>query len=257
MSIISPAKLLLKKLFSPFLQYSYPKHRFIIIHDVSKSYINKFDSFLSFINSLDSIKFTLTFDDGFRSSYNVIRKLENIKAIFFVCPSFLMLNENKSITKFLHNNFLLEDNYTNENDLRPVEWGDLIELTEMGHIVGTHTSNHVRLSQISSQKKLENEIIGSGDILEDKLNARIEWFSYPFGNIKSINEKAYKIIKKRYKYCCTGIRGNNISNQSPYAIWRDPIDLSWPLDYIEFVLNGGLDWYYYYKRKRIIKMIGN
>jgi len=166
--------------------------------------------------------------------------------------------ENGSWEKFIYNQLALSRKPSVGNklikEMKPIAWNELKELIQEGHTIGAHTLNHARLSEIMSLKELEKEIIGSGDILEDRLNIKVDWFAYPFGDVKSINNRAYKIIKKRYKHCYTGIRGNNYNNQNQYALWRDYIDLSWPVDYIEFILRGGIDWYYYRKRKKILKM---
>ena len=246
--------------FLPFLLNGFgTQRRFVIIHDIPLHLEDTFRQVVSKIKSIDSVDTTLTFDDGFISSYNAIKKVKHNQAIFFVSPGFLNCTGNKNKKdffkkKFLRNVFYLEKRPLPEY-IQPATWESLKELIANDHIIGAHTVNHVKLSDITSPKELEYEIISSGDMIEDRLNKKVEWFSYPFGDISSINKKAYKIIKKRYQYCCTGIRGNNNDRYYPYAIWRDFIDLSWPTEYIEFVLKGGLDWYYFFKRRKLFKMV--
>jgi len=256
MNMIPLSKRVLQRAISPFLR-NISQRRFAILHEITHSQDPDFLKFLSYTDKSPVLDATLTFDDGFHSSYQAIKQLQNRKAIFFVCPEFINLAGTSRWQIFFYNNLLrtedLKDRELREA-VRPASWEDLRELVAMGHTVGSHTMNHARLSKIISPKELEREIIGSVDMIEDKLQVKIDTFAYPFGNVESINERAYSIIKKRYKYCFTGIRGNNADSVNPYITWRDAIDLSWPSDYSEFVLKGGLDWYYWFKKRKLFSM---
>ncbi len=114
---------------------------------------------------------------------------------------------------------------------------------------------HTRLSSHSSLLELEREMIGSAQKIEDELNAPVDAFAYPFGRVDSVDRRSLEVILRRFKHCFTGIRGNNASTQASYIVWRDTIHFEWPLDYQQFLLSGGFDWYYASQRRIIQKMI--
>ncbi len=257
MNMIPLSKRVLQQAISPFLR-NIPQKRFVILHEIINRQNPDFLEFLTYLEKSPASDVILTFDDGFHSSYQAIKQLQNRQAMFFVCPAFMnAARDTMQWQTFFHNNLLRTENLANtelREAVRPATWDELRELVKLGHTVGSHTMNHRRLSKIISPKELEYEIIGSADMIEDELQIKVDSFAYPFGNIESIDERAYSIIKKRYKYCFTGVRGDNVNNINLYITWRDAIDLSWPSDYIEFILKGGLDWYYWFKRREVSNM---
>ena len=199
-------------------------------------------------------KVLLTFDDGFKSNALLTEKILKplgIKAIFFIPPNFINAknrDEQKTfIAKNIYNNRFKPEQIP--DDMAPMSWQDLEHLLDQDHTIGAHTSNHRRLTEIKSEDELRTEIIESGDMLQEKLGVHIEHFSFPFGNIESINPRAIKIIRERYKYCYSGIRGNNFINTNPYAILRDPVSVDDPSTYFRFILEDGLGLMY---RKRAL-----
>ena len=190
-------------------------------------------------------KVLLTFDDGFKSNILLAEKVLDplgIKAIFFIPPGFINTknrDEQKTfIAKNIYNNHFKPEEIP--DDMAPMSWQDLERLLDQGHTIGAHTINHRRLTEVESEEELKREIVESGDMLQKKLGIDIEHFSYPFGNIESINLIAMRIIRERYKYCYSGIRGNNSINTNPYAILRDPVSIDDPNAYFQFIVSDGL-----------------
>ena len=259
MSLKTAAKYIIQKGLTPFLSDTKQQHRVIILHEIKEQYQKNFYEFLNLVNSFPvSMDITITFDDGFHSSYEVIKRVSPQKAIFFVCPEYVnRVYDTAAWQEFFHNNLSRGeqlDDHELLNAVRPVSWEELGELARLGYRIGSHTMNHARLSKIISQKELEREIIGSAEMIEDKLQIKVDSLAYPFGDSGSINERALTIIKKRYKRCFTGVRGNNVRTADALLVWRDAMDLFCPKDYREFLLRGGFDWYYWGKRKRIQMM---
>ncbi|WP_061215006.1 polysaccharide deacetylase family protein [Syntrophomonas wolfei] len=202
----------------------------------------------------------LTFDDGFKSNFTVAKKILDtlgIKAIFFIPPDFINCIERNQQKEFIARNIYdgIVSVDTVSDDEEPMSWGDLEYLLEHGHTIGSHTRTHKRLSEIKDTAELEDEIAGAGDILQKTLGISIEHFAYPFGDINSINSQALAIAGKRYRYIFSGVRGFNNTYVSPRAIRRDVISLDDLLSYNHFILEGGLDLYYYYDRKLLNSMI--
>lgn len=211
---------------------------------------------------IESIRILLSFDDGFKSQKIVADDVLNqfgIKVLFFVSPSFVSTNSHQKqkipMTKNMKNGSLGCSDVPREMQL--MDWDDLKSLVKAGHTIGAHTLNHVALSEIEDEEQLRREIIGSGDLLEKKLGIKVEWFTYPFGDNRSISSRAYKIIRERYRFCCTGLRGKNTPETHPYYLCRDHIDLNAPLHYIRFILEGGLDFYYSRRMKQLKRLTGS
>ena len=139
--------------------------------------------------------------------------------------------------------------------LAPMTWDDIQFLLLHGHTVASHSSGHQRLSSLASSEKLQYELISSADSLQNKLNIPIKYFAYPFGDINSIDAKTLKLAKNRYEYVFSGIRGNNHQRVNPYAIRRDHVEPTFSLKYFQFILEGGLSPYYYFKRKQLDSMV--
>ncbi len=238
--------------------------KILIYHDIPYEEFDKFEAQIKYIDRhygfirpddlkdilAGKMKYTgtkvlLTFDDGFKSNALIADKILEplgIKAIFFIPPGFINA-KNRDEQK----TFIAKDLYDNcfdfeeiSDDMEPMCWQDLERLLDQGHTIGAHTINHRRLTEIENEDELRHEIIESGDILQKKLGIDIEHFSYPFGNIESIDPRAIGIVRERYKYCYSGIRGNNSINTNPYAILRDPVSVDDPSTYFRFIVEDGL-----------------
>lgn len=257
MTHLSLFKHLLFRGLSPFLVHR-PQKRVVIFHEVMPEEHLVFERFLKRIRSERKLEVLLTFDDGFSSSCKAIRQLSDHKAIFFICPNFInAAGQPTAWENFFHHN-LLRTEVLDRGELRdavaPAGWDDLRELVKLGHSIGSHGLNHRRLSTLTSHKELEREIIGSADMIEDQLGVAVDSFSYPFGDYQSLDARAYRIIERRYTRCFSGLRGNNLARITEGLWWRDTIHLSWPVDYMLFLLQGGFDWAYWKKRQTLVSL---
>jgi peptidoglycan/xylan/chitin deacetylase (PgdA/CDA1 family) len=99
----------------------------------------------------------LTFDDGFRSHYDVARCLSaiGVKATFFIT------------THTYGENFLAS---TPEK---------IIEMSEMGHEIGSHSCTHPNFLLLSASER-ERELKESRKWLENLLGKNIRSFAYPY-----------------------------------------------------------------------------
>jgi peptidoglycan/xylan/chitin deacetylase (PgdA/CDA1 family) len=191
------------------------------------------------------VKVMLTFDDGFRSNLHVAQEVlspRGIRAIFFVCPKLLGIYDREQQKEFISAKVYIGRIKAEDvpDSFVPMDWDDARKLIAMGHTIGAHTMNHCRLSEVGSEEELRHEIIESGNKLEKNLGVRIHHFAFPFGNINSIDRKSMDVIRKRYEYCYSAIRGNNYTNTNPYAILRDPVLTNDKLGYVRFIVENGL-----------------
>ena len=216
----------------------------------------EFDSFLLNKKNVNGKRFLLTFDDGFYSNYLVSKQILDpikIKATFFISTDFIDARNLESQKQFVVKNLFngLQPYGYNDEDFESMSWENVIEMNEMGHTIGAHTKSHLKLSQTTNTKQLEDEIIQSGDRIEKELNNNVKHFAFPFGNIESMSELSYKFAKKRYDLIYSAVRGSNDINTSQYSIKREAINLDDSLRLMKIISAGGLSRFYSKSRREV------
>ena len=201
--------------------------------------------------------FLLTFDDGFLSNYVIARDfLEplGLRAVYFLCPSLIDFagQQGDGAAPVWSGALPPGGNRSKQGPL--MQWRHVISLCESGHTIGAHSYSHARLRGLP-EAALSREVLSCHDRLEALIKGPVEWFAYPYGDIDSIDEKALCYIVSRYRYCCSGVRGPNTAATSRFAILRDHVDLSAAHSYQSLILDGGLDWLYISRRRRLERLV--
>lgn len=186
----------------------------------------------------------LSFDDGFASNRRVAEHILNpmgIKSVFFVVSEFIALSDSSDWRNFAAQNIFPK--IPPEEVIphsRNMSWDDLTYLLDTGHVIGAHTANHARLSEIETDDLID-EIISSADVLAQKLGTQIEHFAYPFGDLASFSPEALAIARRRFGLIYTGLRGNNANGVPSWSIRRDSVTANDPHSLIGVLLEGGAD----------------
>lgn len=236
-------------LFKSHIEYLKQKYTFITPEE--------FHLFLLGKKDLKGLNLLVTFDDGFKSSKyateQVLDPLE-IKALFFLTVDFIGMKDkyDKFVAEKIYDGCCSDDQFSAEH--MPMDWEEVETLIEHGHSIGSHTINHHRLSSLNKEE-LIYEIFESCEKLEKALDIKVDALAYPFGDIGSIDKNAIDVIKQRYKFCYSGLRGFNRKDTSPFSVLRDEISLNYPTDYVAFIVENGLGWSYYSRVKQLNKMI--
>lgn len=203
------------------------------------------------------IKILITFDDGFQSNCAICERVLNslgIKAIFFVLPDLIMATS--EVAKQIIKQRVLDGAssfHYSKSDLKAMNVADIQSLINHGHIIGSHTRTHARLSMLSDEQ-LHDEIIGSADQLEKLFNINVRHFAYPFGAVGDINKKAMQLACQRYDYVHSGVRGANVGSAKIKVIFRDEVSPMYSKRYLHFIIEGGLSFYYWKARQELKKM---
>ena len=205
----------------------------------------RFEAMVRGVEPIRGANLLLSFDDGFASNRRVAEDVLNpmgIHALFFVVSDFMNLTDRDDYRAFIARHIwpgLIAE--TLPDHWRNMTWNDLTWLLETGHTIGAHTCNHVRLSDLGQVKELNTEIIDSANVLESKLSVKIEHFAYPFGDLASCSPTAVAVVRRRYSFIYTGMRGDNACDTPPWVLRRDAIFPANSFGLIGALLEGGAD----------------
>ena len=199
----------------------------------------------------------LTFDDGYKSQYNVAKKIlnkHNIQGIFFITLNFIKLKSKIKTTKFLKYNLkVLERKKDEFFDIKNMNFNNINFLVKSGHVIGAHTIDHKDLARLSF-KNQKYEIVDYKKQLNKKLKIKnINHFAFTFGELKNIDKNSLQISLQNYDFVYSGIRGNNYKSNNK-VLFRDNCDLHLTFKEIFFFLNGFGDLYYFFKRLSLLKI---
>lgn len=156
----------------------------LMYHDISvgSDVSSGFQTEVSMVYKVDASEFerqvklcvgkdvAFTFDDGGESFYTEaapILEKYGFKGIFFVSTAYIGTP-----------GFLTEE--------------QIKELDARGHIIGSHTHNHLRNLSLLDKQTIENEWSKSVEILSNILNKKIKYASLPNGNGSSVVNDAIR-----------------------------------------------------------------
>lgn len=131
----------------------------------------------------------LTFDDGFKSDYHIafpILKELNVHATFF--PFIKGIGNTNNVT-----------------------WSELTEMHESGFCLGSHGATHTDLRALK-HNRLDQELIESKRIIEQKIDAPVYFFALPYGGGNRTIEQLAK--DAGYTHVLTTKRLINNTNES-------------------------------------------
>jgi len=178
----------------------------------------------------------ITFDDGLIGNYEhafpILQKY-NFKAAFFVVVD--------RITKS-----------------RYMNWEQLNELHQHGHLIQSHTVTHPMLGECN-EKQIYYELDKSKKIIESKIGNVVKYLSLPFG---SLNMKVIRIAKEVGYSAIFTSRLNDLQiSKSPYCFGRIPVKDSYGLDVFDGLVSGRSNVYYKilvfdYIKNTLKKLIG-
>lgn len=151
------------------------------------------DKHLNSLYTLPLNPVILTFDDGLEDNYYItfqILKKHNFKATFFIVTTFVG-----------------KEGY--------MSWQQICEMSDMGMEIQSHTHTHCNLNE-SSDEEIRKELALSKDIVEGKINKKVDVLALPDGR-GAKNSVKQIALNLGYLFICTSIfGGNNINKRSFY-----------------------------------------
>lgn len=118
----------------------------------------------------------VTFDDGYEDNYEYALPIlvqHHIPATFFLTLG-LIQKEPAVVARF---QWLQR---STEEDVQPLEWGQIREMARVGMEFGSHTWSHPNLAALD-RESVRRELRVAKDLLEQKLGAPAVTLAYPFG----------------------------------------------------------------------------
>jgi peptidoglycan/xylan/chitin deacetylase (PgdA/CDA1 family) len=173
----------------------------------------------------DSKRVAVTFDDGFRSFYEVavpVLREFDVPATVFVCPAFFA-DANLDVFRERHDlGPNAHDFGLTSSQVREIATTDLFS-------VGNHTATHARLSDLDTREATAEEVLGAKERLEAVTHKPVDRFSYPYGGYDA---RAADIVAESHTLAVTSEPGLVTQSTSPYQLPR--IDACLPLDLLRF-----------------------
>ena len=143
----------------------------------------------------------LTFDDGYADNFVSLRAVAEetgIPAAVFVA------------TKPVENH--QEFQHDLEKGIRgffPLTWDQIRYWSRGGTEFGSHTQSHFDCGS-RDRKKLEDEIVGSKNLLERRLKQPLTFFAFPFGGRCNISPEAMELAASAYAHVLSDFGGENL-----------------------------------------------
>ena len=199
----------------------------------------------------------ITFDDGYKNNYlNALPILEDMKfkAAFFVIAGEMGM---KAPFKHLLWDEAAKDYYRQNPESRlPMKWGEVRELRDLGHDIGSHGMTHRSIGNLHSEEGLK-EIARSKEILEEAIAGPVTLFSYPYGakGYNDFNRRTETMLQNvGYAAACTGEIGSVSNGKNLYELPRIPVrEIDTP-SYFKQKLSGAFEWINPFKRAFQITM---
>lgn len=182
---------------------------------------------------LSGRELVVTFDDGFANwMTNAVPRLaeQGISACFFVTtdlidPSF------ETLARICRDKLLMPF------PAEPLSWEAVRQLVSLGHEVGSHTCTHTNLVGLA-RAAVEDELRSSRNELARRLGTPPAHFSAPYGNRERFSPAVSDAARAvGYESCASAERGINTSAADVFALRRDHLIASWPVDHVRYFLS--------------------
>ncbi len=149
----------------------------------------------------------LTFDDGYEDFYQnafPVLKKYGFTACIFIITGYIGKKSNW-------------DYHWGRFKRNHLNWEKIIEVSQAGFEIGSHTVNHPDLTKIP-RRYLNYELQTSKETLEDKLGKKVNFLSYPFGRYNRLVQD--EVRKVGYKGAFTLSRNLRRKSHDSFSIPR-------------------------------------
>jgi len=180
----------------------------------------------------------ITFDDCYRDNLPAARVLaeHGLPATFFIPTKFVGIDHVFSWDWELPR-------------MPNLTWDDVLEMIRLGFEIGSHTVTHADLGAATTAEA-EREVAESKRVLEDRLERRVRWIAYPFGQPANLRAEVVPLIQQAgYEACFSAYGGFIRAGQQDFVLPRVAVPYFRSLLHLELHLTGCLGWTYALRRR--------
>ena len=184
----------------------------------------------------------LTFDDGIGDNFEAAKWLasRNIRALFFIVPSFLDRTQEQYLR--FHEDNGVEAYPVGANLSTPgLATSQVLEMKTMGHEIGGHNFAHRDLGKLYCKEDLDYEIGRTTDQLQELLEAKPDTFAWGFGHPQHLSPAAASYLEARFSHVFSAVRGLNVVGLTPRFLLRDNVSFDHPTSFTRGCLLGAMD----------------
>lgn len=179
---------------------------------------------------LDKPYVAFSFDDGFKECYEIIAPLLEsfgVNAAFFINANYVgsSFEYQKKFNKIV-----------GVDTKNPMNWAEIKDLHRRGHVIGSHTLDHVNLGSFCDNH-LQFQIERNKEVLETKLDYICDYFAWPFGQKKFFSEESLSLLLKNHKYIFSGTDYKFYKSYNGKVINRRHLESFWPESHIKYFLS--------------------
>lgn len=181
--------------------------------------------------SVNEALVAFSFDDGFEECYTQIAPvLEEfgVNAAFFINPNFVV-GDATYIESFTKNTVKTPDKY-------PMNWEQIKELQQRGHVIGAHTLDHYNIND-DNRMELERQIGDCRKVIEDHLNTPCPYFAFPFGRLEHANSMSIDIASAHYPYVFSQSDYKHYFSYNGRVINRRHFEPDWNIKHVLYFLS--------------------
>ena len=188
----------------------------------------------------------ITFDDGYENNYK--NALPLLREFNFPATIFLTTNYIGSNEPFPWLNSICESDLRVRENWMPLSWEEVMKMSRDNITFGSHTCSHSNF-RLMNENSVESEIVNSTNIIEEKLNKKVNLFSYPFSLPK--HRSRYKslvditrniLIVNGFLGACTTLIGINSRKTDPFFLRRIQIKNSDTISQFNAKIEGAYNW---------------
>jgi peptidoglycan/xylan/chitin deacetylase (PgdA/CDA1 family) len=179
----------------------------------------------------------ITFDDGFRD--------------FYLSAFPILRKHGFTATVFLPTDYITD--HTRKMDGKEhLSWDEVAELHGQGISFGSHTTNHFQLKNLN-RDDMNFEIRHSRQMIESKIGAPVDSFSYPFAFPEEDKELTRyltdTLMACGYRYGVSTRIGRASAQDPIFFLKRLPVNSRDDLPFFRAKLEGGYDWLHWFQLK--------
>jgi peptidoglycan/xylan/chitin deacetylase (PgdA/CDA1 family) len=154
-------------------------------------------------------RLAITFDDAFASVYDAAPLLDRVGAPATVFVPTTYVTHATSLA------WPTNDRWCDtpwEDELRPMSWAQLTDLSRRGWEVGSHTRSHLHLTTLSDDE-LAEELAGSRQECAERSGAPCDTLAYPYGDY----DLRVSAAARRAGYLRTASVPSRLSDRHPHG----------------------------------------